>query len=219
MGVDLCALERDFRRPLRVGTSVHQVGVARRLWKLSATGLREERGAALEDLADEQATRTVPTPRLVLVESATEFEIDGRTVEACRVLGWNAGRLVVQDLDWDHLPTVGWAVVGEHVEAVLHEKREGQLVAVDDQRARELGIVEAGGDLVEHRLPTIVECRSVRRLTDSFYEAECRLADGRGVVVAGESESGELPGKEWFAGNSTQTAGRYRLVDQLGASR
>ena len=140
----------------------------------------------------------------------------GRTVEACRVLGWDAGRLVVQDLDWDHLPTVGWIVVGEHVEAVLHEEGDGQLVAVDDQRARELGIVDAGGDLVEHRLPTIVECRSVRRLSGSFYEADCRLADGRGVV-AGESESGQLPEKEWFTGRSTQAAKHFRLVDQFGA--
>ena len=219
MGVDLYALERDFERPLRVGTSVHQVGVARRLWKLTSTGMRENRGTTLEDLADEQATRAVRTPHLVLIESATEFDIDGRTVEAFRVLGWDAGRLLVQDLDWDHLPTIGWAVVGENGEAVLHEERQGQLVALDDQRARDLGILWRSGDLAEHRLPTIIECRSVRRLSGPFYEADCRLADGRGVVVAGESETGELPAKEWFAGQSTATAGRYRLVDQLGFRR
>ena len=169
----------------------------------------------LEDFADEQATRALLTLRLVMVDSATGFEMDGQTVEACRVLGWDAGRLVVQDLDWDHLPTVGWAVAGRDGEAILHEERDGELVFVDGQRARGLGIVEANGNLTEHRLPTIVECRSVRRLSGSFFEADCSLDDGREVVVTGESESGELPDPAWFAGQSTGTAERYRLVEQM----
>lgn len=215
MGIDLYGLERDIRRPLRIGSSVHEVGVVRRLLKATATDLREERGPTLESLADEQATRAVPTPRLVLVESATEFAMDGRTVEACRVLGWDAGRLVVQDLDWDHLPTVGWAVAGREGEAVLHEERDGELIVVDGQRARDLGIVEANGSLAEHRFPTIVECRSVRRLSGSFFEAECRVEDGRETVVAGESESGGPSDLSWFTGRSPRAAGLFRLIEQM----
>ena len=56
MRVDLYALERDVRRILRVGTSIHQVGLARRLWKLTATDMQEGRGAMLEDLIVKRRT-------------------------------------------------------------------------------------------------------------------------------------------------------------------
>lgn len=155
----------------------------------------------------------------MIVDATVDFELDGRPVLGRRVLAWDVGRLVTQDLDWDHLPTLGWAVDGRDGRAVLHEERAGRLIAVDVVRGRELGILKPGSDrLVEHRSPTIAECRSVRRLSASHFEADCRLEDGREVVVLGESESGELP-DVGFAGRTTSAASRFDLVEQLSARR
>ena len=67
-------------------------------------------------------------------------------------------------------------------------------MAVDVRRGRELGIIAPEVVvLAEHRTPVIVECHSVRRLSSSHYEADCRLCDDREVVVLGEGESGKLP--------------------------
>ena len=180
--------------------------------------MREDRGELLDVLADEQAAGAVATPRLVLVDATTEFEVDGCVVGLRRALGWDKGRLLTQDLDWDHLPTMGWTLDDQDGDAVLHESRESQLVPFDRARAREVGILEAGSDgLVAFRTPTIAACTAVLRLSDACFEANCELADGRRVVVLGESESGDLPDATWFVGLTTSKAARYRVLDQLGA--
>lgn len=213
MGVEIYRLDRETRRTLRIVDTRHEVGLVRRLWKATATDLGSRRGETLEALADEQATRAVETPRAVIVDAPTDFELDGRFVLGRRVLGWHAGRLVTQDLDWDHQRSFGWAVDEPDGEATLQEERDGHLVAVDVARGHELGILEPNTNgLAEHHPSTIAECRFVRRLSTSHYEAGCRLADDREVVVLGESESGELPDASWFRGLTTAKAARFKLV-------
>jgi len=135
------------------------------------------------------------------------------------MLGWETGRLMTQDLNWDHMPQLGWAVFSPDGPPVLHEEADGSLVPVSDARAHDLGILGPDGRLAEQRLPTIAECLSVSEITAGHYCADCILDNGRHAEILGESESGDLPDTSWFAGRTPATAAGYRLTEQLAMRR
>jgi hypothetical protein len=216
MGVDIYSLQSGVSRQIRIGGTTHSVGVTGRLWKVTETGDRQSRIDNVEALEDAQAARTAETPSVVLVDALYEFG-DHREIHAYRLLGWDSGRVRTQDLDWDHLPTVGWAVDTNDGPLAVHEEVDGRLEPMSEDRAREMGILGHDGRLAEHALPVIAECRSVRGMGGGYYDAECLLGDGRSAHVLGESESGELPDTGWFVGRTTAAAARYGLVDQLAA--
>jgi hypothetical protein len=214
MGVDIYSLQPGVRRHVLIGGATYEVGFIGRLWKVTETGLRPDRIDTVEALEDVQAARTAVTPPVMMVDGHYSFG-EQREILAFMLLGWDSGRVRTQDYDWDHLPTLGWAVDTPEGGLVVHEEIEGQLLPMSRERATKLGILTPDGQLAEHRLPVIAECLSIESLGATFYAAECRLEDGRTVSVSGESESGELPDATWFAGRDTAAAAHYGLVDQL----
>jgi len=191
MGVQIYFLSGRARRQVRIGSGVHRVGLLTRGWKVTETGMRGDRIAEVAARGDAQQARRTATPRAVLVEGAVGAGAGGRT-EALRMLGWETGRLMTQDLNWDHMPQLGWAVFSPDGPPVLHEEADGSLVPVSDARAHDLGILGPDGRLAEQRLPTIAECLSVSEITAGHYCADCILDNGRHAEILGESESGDL---------------------------
>lgn len=218
MGVDIYWLQPGTEREIRIGGGVHTAGVIRRLWKMTETGLLPSRIEAVETLKDAQHARKLLTPRAVVVDNPTLFGGQDE-LEAYQVLGWDAGRVKTQDLDWDHLPTLGWAIDSGCGPLVLHEEVSGRLVPMIEARALELGILRPDGQLAEHHLPTIIECRSIRDMGEGYYDADCTLDSGQAAHVLGESEGGELPDATWFVGRNTGEAARYSLKEQVSGRR
>lgn len=215
MGVQIYSLRAGSGKKLRIGSSVHSIGTLARLWKMTETDIQPDRIEYVEGLADAQAAgRKRQTLNVVVVEDTYHLGPNG-DIAGSPVLGWDKGRAKTQDYDWDHLPKLGWAILGDDGVPVLHENVEGALVPMTDDRAIEKGIVGRDGRLAEQRLPTIIECFSVEKMGTTFYLADCRFSDGRRIEVLGESESGDMPTADWFVGQTPGGAANYNLADQV----
>jgi hypothetical protein len=206
VGIVNYRLGRPARHRLRIGDVDCTVGVLSRL--------RGPSGAE----AMEQTLRY--TPPAVIVEDPMTFG-DSR-VRAFRVLGWDRGREVTQDLDWDHLPCLGYAVPDQGGGFTLHELVDQVLVPVSQVRAGELGILTSRGQVARTELPVIAQCDDVKRMAMDYYKAICRFQDGRTGIVLGKSEHGTMPEPGWFVGRNTLQAARFEAlhmtVDALQSS-
>lgn len=206
MGVNTFLLDRR-TATLLIGSGRHTVGILRRFYKI--TELDDERVIELD-----AAARITPSPTAVLLMDITELPPAGESnkpVAAHLVLGWDEGRGSVTDFGWDYLPRLGYAVrdrASGHY--TLHEERGGLLHAIDDQHARELGLVGVSGELVPHGQPRITKCRSVKPYIAGYAEADCTLdsgADDRLLIV---TPDGQLPPETWFVGKRPMDVVRYQ---------
>ena len=175
MGVNLYLLDRR-KAVLLIGGSKQTVGTLRRFFKL--TELDADRAA-------ERATadRIRPSPVAALIVDVSELPLatdPEKPVPVHQVLGWDEGRGSVTDFEWDYLPTLGFAVRDSATDTyTLHEERNGLLHAIDENRARELRLIDSGGSMTRQGQPHIAECRSIKRYISGYVEADCTLEDGR----------------------------------------
>jgi hypothetical protein len=174
MGVNTFLLDRR-TVTLLVGGSRQTAGTLRQFFKL--TELDDERAAELE-----AAALITPSPAAALVMDITDLPLAGepdKPVAAHLVLGWDDGLGSVTDFGWDYLPRLGYAVRDPASWSyTLHECRSGPLHPIDALRARELGLLDAGGELIRHGQPRITACRSVKPWIPGYAEAECMFDSG-----------------------------------------
>jgi len=205
MGVNTFILDRR-TATLLIGTSRHAVGTLRRFFKL--TELDDERAAELG-----AAEHITPSPAAALVMDISELPLAGapdKPVAAHLVLGWDEGRGSVTDFGWDYLPRLGYAVRDQASgNYILHEERAGLLYPIDDQRARELDLLAAGGELVRRGQPRITACRSVKPYITGYAEAECTFDSGAGDRLLVVTAEGQLPPEAWFIGKRPMDVQRY----------
>jgi hypothetical protein len=205
MGVNLYLLDHR-TAVLLIGGSNQTVGTLRRFFKL--TELDADRAAERD-----AAGRIRPSPVAALVVDISELPVAtdaGKSVPAHLVLGWDEGRGSVTDCGWDYLPTLGFAVRDRATGAyTLHEERSGLLYPIDENRARELLLVDAAGEMIRHGQPRITACRSVKPYISGYAEADCTLKDGRQerllIGVTGEA----LPEPTWLVGKKPMEVERY----------
>ncbi len=206
MGVNIFLLDRR-TVTLLIGGSKQTVGTLRQFFKI--TELDDERAAERDASA---AIR--PSPAAALVMDITDLPLAGepdKQVAAHLVLGWDEGLGSVTDFGWDYLPRLGYAVrdptSGNYT---LHEERAGLLHSIDDRRARELGLLGAGGELIRHGQPRIATCRSVRPWIPGYAEADCTFDTGAGDKLLVVIPDGQLPPEAWFVGKRPMDVQRYR---------
>lgn len=211
MGVQLYLLDR---RPttLVVGGSFHEIGTLRRFWK--ATELDDDRTAEID--AARSRIRQKPAPVAVMlndvIETALEIE-PARTVPAHLVLGWDADRVSVADLDWEHLPILGYAVrdigTGRYVLHEAGEGKDGLLRAVTRDCALDRGLLTVDGQLARHGQPRITACHGVTPFIETYAEADCLLADGTSARILTSVTPGHLPDPAWYAGKRPADVATY----------
>jgi len=206
MGVNTFLLHRR-TVTLLIGGSRQTVGTLRQFFKL--TELDDERAAELD-----AAARITPSPAAALVMDITDLPLAGepdKPVAAHLVLGWDEGLGSVTDFGWDYLPQLGYAVrdptSGDYT---LHERRSGLLHPIDTHRARELGLLDAGGELIRHGQPRIAACRSVRPWIAGYAEAECTFDNGAGDKLLIVTPDDQLPPEAWFVGKRPMDVRRFQ---------
>lgn len=207
MGVNTFLLDRR-TATLLVGGRKQTVGTLRRFYKI--TELDDERSAELD-----AAARITPSPAAALIVDISELPLadtPDKPVAAHLVLGWDEGRGSVTDFGWDYLPKLGYGVrdpaSGNYT---LHEERAGLLYAIGDRRARELGFLGAGGELIRHGQPRIIMCRSVQPYQIHGYaEADCTFDSGGGDKLLIVTPDGQLPPETWFVGKRPMDVERYQ---------
>ena len=206
MGVNVFLLDRR-AVTLLIGASKQTVGTLRRFFKI--TELDDERVAERD-----AAARITPSPSAALVMDITDLPLAGepdKPVAAHLVLGWDEGRGSVTDFGWDYLPQLGYAVRdpadGSYT---LHEERTGLLHAIGDRRAHELGLLDAGGELIRHGQPRIAACRSVKPWIAGYAEAECTFDSGAGDKLLIVTPDDQLPPESWFVGKRPMDVRRYQ---------
>ena len=124
------------------------------------------------------------------------------SVSAHLVLGWDADRLEVTDFGWDYLPVLGYAVRNQGSdEYVLYEGIDDKLFALDEERAKELGILGQAGAAHWRSQPTIVECLSVKPFITNYTRADCMLSDGQAAEILTFVKPGSLPGHRMDVGS------------------
>ncbi len=205
MGVNTFLLDRR-TVTLLIGGRRQTVGTLRQFFKL--TEMDDERVAELE-----AAALITPSPAAAMVMDVTDRPLAGepdKPVAAHLVLGWDEGRGSVTDFGWDYLPQLGYAVrdpiSGDYA---LHERRSGLLHPIDAPRARELGLLDAGGELIRHGQPRIAACRSVRPWIPGYAEAECTFDSGAGDKLLVVTPDDQLPPEAWFIGKRPMDVRRY----------
>ena len=143
MGIQTYVLDRR-RIPLTIGGRRHFVGSLRRYYKV--TELDAERVDELESAA------VTPSPAVAMVVDIAHLTLSDRPgipMAACLVIAWDQGRGHTQDFDWDGQPQLGYAVFHRSInEHILYEYVGGALTLIDVERARELGILDADGQLM-----------------------------------------------------------------------
>lgn len=205
MGVNTFLLDRR-TVTLMVGGSRQTVGTLRQFFKL--TELDDERAAELD-----AAARITPSPVAALVMDITDLPLTGdpdKPVATHLVLGWDEGLGSVTDFGWDYLPRLGYAVrdptSGNYT---LYERRSGLLHPIDALRARELGLLDAGGELIRHGQPRIAACRSVKPWIPGYGEADCTFDNGAADKLLIVTPEGQLPLEAWFVGKRPMDVRRY----------
>ena len=83
------------------------------------------------------------------------------------------------------------------------------LSPISHDRAIELGIHTAGGQLIRRGQPVIKACSSVRPYITGFFEAECVLSDGRNVTILTAKESPGPPDASWYIGKRPGDVDRH----------
>ena len=214
MGVQIYLLERKLVT-LSVGGLEQTIGTLRRSWKI--TELNQEREREIEHA--KAFVQVKPAPVAVMLADVADLPLDGggngrRHVAAHLVLGWDADRPSVTDLNWDYLPILGYAV-REDVSAlyVLHEEKKEGLSPITRHRAVELGIHNEAGDFIRKGQPEIVECKSVRSFITGYAEAECTLSDGRPAQILTSIDSTLIPTNAWYIGRRPSDVARYTSLD------
>jgi hypothetical protein len=213
MGVSIYILDRR-RADISIGGVACEVGTLRRFWKI--TEMDAERSAEL--LA--AAAHAIPSPLAVLTAEPVELPLSagGSVVKAHRLIGWDEGRTSVTDAGWDYLPTLGYAVRDKAGEFVLHEETEAGLVPMDKERALELNLIEANGQLVRHGQPVISDCREVRPFIQGYAEADCTLAGGQKERLLIGVMGGEMPPPAWLIGRTPREVSEYASSKPRGAA-
>ncbi len=205
MGVNLYLLDRRSAN-LIVGSSRHTVGTLRRFFKL--TEMDSARSAVCE-----AATRIRPSPAAVINIDVIEMPLAdnvGAPVSAHLVLGWDEGRGSVTDLNWDYLPKLGFAVRDrDSGNYILYEEKGNCLHAMNDARAKESCILDAGSNLVRHGQPHIATCQSVRPYIAGYAEAECTFDNGEEVKLLFATPVNMLPPASWLLGKRPMDVERY----------
>jgi len=205
MGVNTFLLDRRTAK-LLIGGSPQTVGTLRRFFKL--TELDEERAAELD-----AAARITPSPAAAMLMDITELPLADeplKPVAAHMVLGWDEGRGSVTDFGWDYLPQLGYAVRDPTTSIyTLWEERAGLLHGIDGIRARELGLIDAGGKLIPHGQPRITACRSVKPYIAGYVEADCTLDTGADDKLLVSASLSEPPPESWFIGKRPMDVARY----------
>jgi hypothetical protein len=206
MGVNTFLLDRR-TVTLLIGGSRQTVGTLRQFFKL--TEMDAERAAERD-----AAALIRPSPAAAQVMDIMDLPLAGepdKPVAAHLVLGWDEGRGSVTDFGWDYLPRLGYAVrdptSGDYT---LHEDRSGLLYPIDALRARELGLLDAGDELIRHGQPRIAACQSVRPWIPGYAEAECTFDSGAGDKLLVVTPDNQLPPESWFVGKRPMDVGRYQ---------
>jgi len=214
MGVNTFLLDRH-TVTLLIGGSRLPVGTLRQFFKL--TEMDDERAAERE-----AAAGITPSPAATLVMDITDLPLAGepdKPVAAHLVLGWDEGRGSVTDFGWDYLPRLGYAVrdraSGNYT---LHEHRSGLLHPIDALRARELGLLGAGGELIRRGQPRIAACRSVRPWIPGYAEADCTFDDGRQEKLLVRTTGDTLPEPTWLAGKKPMQVENYPPKRRSGSA-
>jgi hypothetical protein len=206
MGVNTFLLDRR-TATLFVGGSKQTVGTLRRFFKI--TELNGGRAAELNASA-----YITPSPAAALIVDISELQLadaPDKPVAAHMVLGWDEGRGSVTDFGWDYLPQLGFAIRDRDTgHYTLHEEREGLLHAIDNRRARVLGLLTAGGELIRHGQPRIATCRSVSPYIPGYAEADCTFDSGGANKLLIATPDGEIPPETWFIGKRPMDVERYR---------
>jgi len=208
MGVNIFILDR---RPIQLSVAgkVQSAGSLRRFFKL--TEANDERVAELE--AAEAAALLAPSPRAAMVADFVELPLaveTGPLARAHRVIGWDEGRTKVTDLNWDYLPTLGYAICdSESGVFKLHEERGGALHLLDRARAVELGLIDSTGQLARQGQPTILECPAVRPFISGYGEASCTFDNGKQERLLFHLAGDELPLPSWFIGKKPDQVQQY----------
>jgi len=217
MGVNIFLLDRRLAR-LRVGGFDHEIGSLRRFWKI--TEWTQERADELK--ASEAVSSAMPSPRAAMVVDVIDIPTGSATgpgVRAHRVIGWDQGRTKVTDMNWDYLPTLGYAVRDpDSMAFVLHEMRDGALHRLDRERAVELGLIDQDGQLKLSGQPTIAECTAVRHYIDGYAQADCIFDDGRHEKLLFGVSGKELPDTAWLAGKKPMQVEYYPSQRRSGSA-
>ena len=207
MGVNIYLLDRR-TVTLLIGTSKQTVGTLRAFFKL--TELDDERAAERD-----AAASITPSPAAALVMDITDLPLAGepdKPVAAHLVLGWDEGRGSVTDFGWEYLPQLGYAVrdraSGNYT---LYEDRSGLLHPIDDHRAHELGLLDAGGKLIRRGQPRITACRSVTPYIPGYADADCTFDNGGSDKLLVVTPEGQIPPEAWFVGKRPLDVQRYQL--------
>jgi len=208
MGVNIFILDR---RPVRlvIAETVQKIGSLRRFFKI--TELNDARADELQ--TSEAVAMQMTSPRAAMLADFAELPLgsgDGPLVRAHQVIGWDDGRTSVTDLNWDYLPTLGYAVREPSRDVfVLHEEREGVLYTLNHERAVALGLLDQTEQLIRHGQPTISECPAVRPFMSGYAEASCTFEDGRHERLLLRVTDDELPLPSWFIGKKPAQVQQY----------
>jgi hypothetical protein len=135
-------------------------------------------------------------------------------VQAHLVLGWDADRASIADIDIEFMPTLGYAVraLGENG-YVLFESQASLLYPMSNDRAIELGILSETGTLIRRGQLKIVECQSVRPFIPGYAMADCVLANGRRAEVMTRLDADELPTPAWYVGKRPSDAASHHAPE------
>lgn len=209
MGVQVYLMDRR-TVPLQVGAGRYEIGTLRRFWKL--TELDTDRSS--EITAARSRLGSKPAPVAVMINEVSEIAhatAAGHPVAAHLVLGWDADRVSVTDMDWDYLPVLGYAVRDEATGIhVLHEVRDGEMLPFNDDRAEQTGLITPGGQLARHGQPSIIACLRVAPFIETCAEADCVLSNGKTTKILTSVTPGNLPDPAWYAGKRPVDVKTYR---------
>jgi hypothetical protein len=199
MGVQVYLLDRR-TASLRVGTYTYEIGSLRRFWKL--TELDPDRSSEIGAVRSRLGTQ--PAPLAVMINEVSEIApvtAGDHPVAAHLVLGWDVDRVSVTDMNWEYLPILGYAVRDEVDNThTMHEVRDGQLLPVDNVRAKEIGLITQDGKIARHGQPSIVTCLQVLPLIETYAEADCVLSNGQTAKILTSITPGKLPDPTWYEG-------------------
>jgi hypothetical protein len=186
-----------------------QIGTLRRFGKL--TELDEQSSAEMRAL--EALLGQLIAPIAAMNADIIQNELEGGSrnpIKAHEVIGWDEDRTHVLDLNWDFLPTIGYAVQDHDRRVlVLHEKTSGGLRPVTQNQATASGLIDSAGRLVRQGQPKILECWNVRQVMTGYADANCRLENGETHRLLTATAEGEIPPSAWFVGKRQRDVRLY----------
>ena len=208
MGVNIYALGRRYVRLTIEGLDfeVGSLKLVSKLTEVDTEGLEELK------LAEKDRSGRV-APYAALVSDPSIFPIfntsaEPATAKAHLVIGWEADRFQVTDLEWDFLPVIGYGVWNSASDTyALHEMTEGVLWPMTRFRADSIGIIDEQGQLIRRGQPLIEECRMIRVVFPGYIEACCKLSNNLERKLFARVDGADLPTPEWFVGKRPSEVG------------